>query len=590
MKVPDSIIVCRANSSSKISSSKIRHCSTSLLPSPPSTKFLKKTHAKLLRSGEIADAFVAGKLVADVADSNLPYAVCLLFHPHFPLSTFAWNSVIRGFAEGPSPSKSISVYRRMLADGFLPNNYTFPFLLKSSAQLGDPRVGLSIHATVIRRGLERLDPFIQTSLISFHAALVSILTAHQVFDESRVKDVTSWNSLIKGYVGCGQHMDAIRVFRAMQDRCRARADEITMLSVVSACTHLGALEMGRWIHAHIDRNRLKMTLNLATALINMYARCGEIESSKSLFHGMQKKDVRTWSVMISGMAIHGLAEDAFDLFTEMQRVGVHPDSVTITGVLSACSHGGMVEEGKLILSEPTIEHYGCVVDLLGRAGRLEEALNLTRKISGKPDVVLWGSLLVACRVHKNIPMGEMVAKEILKLEPGNAGAHVFLSNVYAASGKWDIVQEVRNKMKNLEIHKPPGSSLIEVNGIVHEFLSGDLSHAQMDRIYRMLDEIGRLQSPPKGLEPTTGSISFDINDEDKELCLSQHSEKLAVCFGLISTRPGSPLRIVKNLRICDDCHSVMKLVSEAYGRTVVVRDSNRFHHFRKGSCSCTDYW
>lgn len=412
-----------------------------------------------------------------------------------------------------------------------------------------------------------------------------------------MRDVTAWNALIKGYIGCERYSEAIRVFKMMQDQSDGGGDEITMLGVVSACAHLGALDMGRWMHAYIDRKRMRFSLNLGTALVNMYVKCGQIEIASALFRGMKEKDVRAWSVMIGGLAVHGLGKEALELFSEMQSVGISPDSVTLTAVLSACSHAGLVQEGLWLLDqmatdfcvEPTIEHYGCVVDLLGRAGQLEEALALIRRIPLKPDVALWGALLVACRVHKNVEMGERVAKEMLELDPYHAGAHVFLSNVYAASGKWALVDEVRNSMKEQKISKPPGSSSIELDDVVHEFLSGDKSHPLSHEIYMMLDEFRRLMRL-KGHKPSTGGISFDIDEEDKEVCLSQHSEKLALAFGLINTRPGSQIRIVKNLRICEDCHTVMKLVSEFFNRNVIVRDRNRFHHFRNGSCSCRDYW
>ncbi|XP_072970785.1 pentatricopeptide repeat-containing protein At5g66520-like [Typha angustifolia] len=559
---------------------------------------LKQIHAKLLRNGEIDDPLAAGKLVADVASSHLPYARAIFVQLRSPPTTFTWNSLLRGYAHGARPEEALLLFQSMLAHGFLPNNYTYPFLLKASSRLPEPRIGLSLHASLFRRGLEGFDPFIQTSLVSFYATIGNLESARWVFDKSPVKDVTSWNALIKGYIGCSRYADAIRVFRVMQDQVGIRGDEITMLSVVSACAHLGTLDMGRWVHIYIDRNRMKVTLNLGTALINMYAKCGEVESAWSLFRGMREKDVRTWSVMISGLAVNGLANEALELFSEMQSDGVGLDSVTLTGVLSACSHGGMVQEGVQLLDrmstdyhiEPTIEHYGCVVDLLGRAGQLEEALALIRRVSSKADVVLWGALLVACRVHKNVEMGETVAKEMLKLDPYNAGAHVFLSNVYAVTGKWDLVEEVRKMMKEQKVYKPPGSSSIELDGVVHEFLSGDRSHPQLDRIYAMLDEMAKISSL-RGHRPTTkGGVTFDIDEEDKEICLSQHSEKLAVAFGLINTRKGDVIRIVKNLRICQDCHSVMKLVSEVFDRVVIVRDRNRFHHFKNGSCSCRDYW
>ncbi|XP_020114491.1 putative pentatricopeptide repeat-containing protein At5g40405 [Ananas comosus] len=558
----------------------------------------KQLHAKLLRTGEIEETLTLGKLVADVATShpsNLRYAHSLFSRTPAPLrNAFMYNSMIRGSAESPDPDESVSFYKSMLRDGFRPNNYTYPFLLKACSRIPEhPHLGCSLHASVVHRGFEGKDPFIQTSLVSFYASIVDMDSARKVFDRSPKRDVTVWNALIKGYIMCSRHADAARAFRVMS----VPGDEITMLSVASALANLGALEMGRWVHAYIDRNQMNMTVSLATALINMYAKCGEIESARYLFDRMPGKDVRMWSIMISGFAINGLAKEALDLFSQMKSAGFKPDSVTLTGVLSACSHAGMVQEGLRLLDrmaadyliEPTIEHYGCVVDLLGRAGQLEEALALINRISLSADVALWGALLVACRVHKNLEMGEMVAKEMLKLDPVNAGARVFLSNVYAASGKWGLVEDVRKGMKEQMIYKPPGSSSIELDGTVHEFLSGDRSHSHSDQIYKMLDEICNIVRS-RGHKSTTKEVTFDIDEEDKEACVSQHSEKLAVAFGLINTRKGAVLRIVKNLRICEDCHSVMKLVSEVFDRTIIVRDRNRFHHFNGGSCSCRDYW
>ncbi|XP_039125023.1 pentatricopeptide repeat-containing protein At4g21065-like isoform X1 [Dioscorea cayenensis subsp. rotundata] len=567
---------------------------------PSSLNHLKRIHAKLLRSGEILDTLAAGKLISDIVASgatNLGYARSLFAWIQPPLNTFMWNSLIRGYAHGGDPCEAIALYCQMLADGYVPNNYTFPFVLKACTRIADPRVGLGVHGTLIRHGFEDFDPFIQTSLVNFYASCGCIVVAQKLFDRSPQRDVTSWNALIKAYIGCCRYSDAIRVFRMMQDGSNARADEITMLGVISACAHLGALDMGKWVHAYVDRCCMRLTTNLGTALINMYARCGEIETASSLFDNMKEKDVRAWSVMISGLALNGLAKEALDLFAEMQNAGVKPDSVTITGVLSACSHAGYVQKGMKLLDEmqelyfvePTIEHYGCVVDLLGRAGELEKALALIKRMRLKPDVMIWGAMLVACRVHKNVEIGEMAAKEMLELDSQNAGALVFLSNVYAAIGKWDMVEQVRCLMKEQRIRKPPGSSSIELDGVVHEFLSGDTLHPQSDQIYRMLDEILRL-AVLRGYRPVIGGVPFDINEEDKEVCISQHSEKLALAFGLINSEGGTVIRIVKNLRICEDCHSVMQLVSELFNRIVIVRDRNRFHHYKDGACSCKNYW
>ena len=507
--------------------------------------------------------------------------------------------MIRGFSHSPSPEKSLLLYKEMLAQNYSPNNYTFPFLLAACANLGDAEMmGLSLHGSILRRGYEDSDVFIQTALVNFYAKFCCMDVARRLFDRCSERDVALWNALIKGYCNCGRFLDAVGVFRRMQDGdCCIQGDEITMVSVASACARLGALDLGRWVHSYVGKNRIKVTLNLGTALVNMYCKCGEIRDAFSLFNDMPRRDVRTWSVMIGGLAIHGHATEAFRLFEKMKAAGIAPDSVTFTGILSACSHSGLVEEGLRILDDmetnygilPTIEHYGCAVDLLGRAGRLEKALELIYQVPLDLDVALWGALLVACRAHRNIKMGEMAATEMLRLDPCNAGALVFLSNAYAAAGRWNEVEKIRTMMKEMKIRKPPGSSFIELGGLVHEFTSGDSTHPEMNQIYAMVDEICKLRGKSKS-SLGIPVVSFDMEEEDEEQCVAQHSEKLALAFGLLKTQPGMTLRIIKNLRICEDCHLVMKMVSKAFSREVIVRDRARFHHFRGGFCSCKDYW
>ncbi|KAL5714898.1 hypothetical protein ACHQM5_016800 [Ranunculus cassubicifolius] len=573
---------------------------SSSLPNRPfssNIKHLKQIHCNLIRTGCLQDILTLGKFIADVAISNLNYARSIFSNLNQPPNTFMWNSMIRGYAHSSTPKEAILLYNQMLEKGFSPNNYTFPFVFKACHQLMDLKLGLGLHGSIVKYGLQDCDVFIQTSLINLYSTCGCMTSARLLFDQSPQRDVTSWNALIKGYVRCGSYRDAIRAFRMMQDRVDVKVDEITMLGVVLACSQLGVLDMGQWVHAYIEKNRMGLSTNLGTALVDMYARCGSIDVALTLFKEIRQKDVRTWSVMIGGLAVHGLGKEALGFLSDMQRDGVTPDSVTFTSVLRACSHAGMVKEGLQLFEKisevynvkPTIEHYGCIVDLLGRAGRLDEALDLIKSIPFAPDVVLWGSLLVACRSHKNVEMGEMAAKEILKLEPDHCGALVSLSNFYASAGRWSQVDNVRSSIKEHGIRKNPGSSSIELDGMVHEFIAGDRTHPQTSKINTMLDEIGRLLSP-QGHVPTIKGVPLDIDEEEKQQALSQHSEKLAVAFGLINTVQGAPLRIVKNLRVCEDCHSVMKLISKVYNRLIVIRDRIRFHHFKDGSCSCGDYW
>lgn len=239
--------------------------------------------------------------------------------------------------------------------------------------------------------------------------------------------------------------------------------------------------------------------------------------------------------------------------------------------------------------DPKVEHYGCMVDLLGRAGLLEAALEMVAGMPVAPNIVVWGALLAACKVHKNPEIGDVAARELLKLEPRSTGYNVLISNLYASEKRWKDVAELRTTMKDSGIRKVPGMSSTELNGVVHDFVTGDLLHPETKKIYMMVDEMQR-KLKQAGHQVDTSVVLLNVDDEEKENALNYHSEKLAMAFGLISTAPGTPLRIVKNLRVCDDCHAATKLLSKIYDRVIIVRDRNRFHRFSKGSCSCKDYW
>ncbi|PWA46904.1 Pentatricopeptide repeat-containing protein [Artemisia annua] len=372
---------------------------------------------------------------------------------------------------------------------------------------------------------------------------------------------------------------------------------VSLISVLPAVSGLGALEIGKWVHYFAVRNGIKIDLMLGSALIDMYSKCGSIEEALQLFESLSQKNVITWNSIITGLAIHGRAKDALDHFTKMQESGVSPNDVTYISVLTACSHAGLVDKGMSIFNQmvqtdglkPRIEHYGCMVDLLGRAGRLQEAENLLLKMPGEPDDVVLKALLGACKKHGNIEIGERVAKRLLEIDPQDGAPYVALSNMYASLANWDGVTETRLKMKENDVKKDPGCSWIEVNGSIHEFVVADESHAKTKDIYMMLEEIKDRLSLA-GYKPDTSQVLLRMDDAEKESVLSYHSEKIAVAFGLISTRRETMVKVVKNLRICDDCHSTIKLVSKIYGRRIIVRDRKRFHHFENGSCSCMDYW
>ncbi|KAG9143469.1 hypothetical protein Leryth_016458 [Lithospermum erythrorhizon] len=451
-------------------------------------------------------------------------------------------------------------------------------------------------AEILFNSSSHLDLISWNSMISGYLRCSLVEKAREIFDSMPKKDIISWTAMISGYSQHGRFENTVGFFQKMLVE-GVKPDEITLVSVISACTHLSSLDQGKWIHAYIRKNGIKMNVMLGTTLIDMYMKSGCLESAMEVFNQMEKRGVSSWNALILGLAMNGQVERALKLFHEMQTYGVTPNEVTFVAVLGACRHMGLVDEGRRYFDsmirlhniEPNIKHYGCMVDLLGRAGLLIEAEKLIDSMPMTPDVATWGALLGACRKYGDKEMGERMGRKLIKLQPDHDGFHVLLSNIYASKGSWENVLDIRGTMQQHGVVKIPGCSMIEANGIVHEFLAGDKSHPLMNEIELMLDEIAsRLKM--MGYAPNTDEVLLDIEEEEKGTTIFRHSDKLAIAFGLIAISPPAPIRIIKNLRICNDCHAAAKLISKAFSREIVVRDRHRFHHFKQGGCSCMEYW
>jgi pentatricopeptide repeat protein len=405
-----------------------------------------------------------------------------------------------------------------------------------------------------------------------------------------------WSAMITGYALSGNSREALKLFYQMQ-LTNMKPDLATVKSLVPACAHLAALQPGTWMHGYLIKSGFESDVSVGTALVDMYGKYGSIDMARKLFDIMHERDVVSWSAIIAGYGMQGYGENALELFSQMQKTGLSPDHVTFVCVLSACSHAGLLDEGWQIFDSmvrdydimPSVEHYACMVDLLGRVGRLDDAEDFIKKMPLKPDAGVWGALPGACRIHCNVELGGRVAEQLFYLEPDNAGHYVLLSNMYAAAGSWDDVAKVRTMMKDKGLKMTPGCTLVEINNRVHQFIADDRSHPHSDEIYATLKSLAG-QMKDAGYVPNTGLVLHDVAEEVKERMLWSHSEKLAIAFALINTSPGSPIRITKNLRACVDCHSATKFISKIVKREIIVRDAIRFHHFRDGSCSCVDYW
>lgn len=342
---------------------------------------------------------------------------------------------------------------------------------------------------------------------------------------------------------------------------------------------------------------LEENVFVGTSVIDMYCKCGRVGMARKAFNRMKEKNIKSWTAMLAGYGMHGQAREALEVFDEMQNAGVKPNYITFVSVLAACSHAGLVKEGWHWFNAmtakfniiPGVEHYGCMVDLLGRAGHLNEAYDLIKGMKVNPDFIVWGALLGACRIHKNVELGEISARMLFELDPKNCGYYVLLSNIYADAGRWDDVDRLRVMMKKRGLVKPPGYSLVELKGQIHVFLVGDKEHPRHEEIYVYLETLS-VKMQETGYVPDTTSVLHDVDQEEKETVLRVHSEKLAVAFGIMNTAQGTTIQVIKNLRVCGDCHTAIKFISKIVSREIVVRDSNRFHHFKDGFCSCGDYW
>jgi pentatricopeptide repeat protein len=392
---------------------------------------------------------------------------------------WSWTVMIAAYAKHGFPAEALTLFHQMQQKGIQPNQFTFAGVLPACANLASLELGAEIHKEITRRGFH-INVLVANALIDMYAKCGNIETARDVFDKMSEPDVFSWTTMIAGYVQNESAEDALELFKQMQ-LTGVKPDEKSFASILPACANLGALEQGMEIHEEIIKRGYESDVFVASALIDMYAKCGSLEKARELFNKRRQQDVVSWTAMIAGYAMHGFGKEALELFKEMKHSNISPNRVTLICVLSACCHAGLVDEGQRhfnCMSEqyhitPTMDHYSCMVDLLGRAGHLDEAEEFINKMPIKPDVSVWNSLLGACRLHNNVDLGEHVAERIFELNPKNATPYVLLSNIYAATGRWGDFEKVRKMMKDRELIKIPGCSWIEVNKEVHAFLVGD---------------------------------------------------------------------------------------------------------------------
>ncbi|KAK2646532.1 hypothetical protein Ddye_021727 [Dipteronia dyeriana] len=505
------------------------------------------------------------------------------------------NAMISGYSCNGETESSVMLFKKLLASGEKVKSSSIVGLIPVSFPFGHLRLTDSIHSFSVKTGIVS-NSSVSSALTTVYSRLNEIETARKLFNESSENSLASWNAMIAGYTQNGLTEQAISLFQEMQ-MSNVIPNPVTITSILSACAQLGALSMGKWVHGLVRNRKFESNIFVSTALIDMYAKCGSIVESRQLFDLMPEKNEVTWNAMISGYGLHGRGQEAIKLFSEMINSGIRPTGVTFLSTLYACSHAGLVREGNEIFQsmvhdhgfKPLAEHYACMVDILGRAGQLEKALEFIKGLPVDPGPPVWGALLGACMIHKDTNLARVASEKLFELHPENVGYYVLLSNIYSAEKNYPQAASIRQVVKKRKLAKTPGCTLIEVGETPHVFTSGDRSHPQTNAIYAKLEELfGKMRDA--GFQSETVTALHDVEEEEKELMVNLHSEKLAIAFGLIATESGSEIRIIKNLRVCLDCHTATKFISKITGRVIVVKDANRFHHFKDGVCSCGDYW
>ncbi|XP_022721138.1 pentatricopeptide repeat-containing protein At3g14730 [Durio zibethinus] len=467
---------------------------------------VRKIHGLVFKLGLDTDLYVGSGLVKCYLKFLFMEDAEKVFDELLVRDVVLWNAMVNGYAQVGQFDEALNVFRKMCLEGIEMSSFTVTGVLSAYAMIGDVENGKAVHGVVVKMGYGS-SIVVSNALIDVYGKCKCVGEALKIFKMMDERDIFSWNSILFVHEQCGDHEETLRLF-SMMLRNGIRPDLITLTTVLPSCTRMAALMHGKEIHNYMIINGLlkdEISEDIDDVLINngimdMYAKCGSLREAHLVFDKMSHKDVASWNILIMGYGMHGYGGEALDMFSLMCESEFKPDDVTFVGVLSACSHAGFVSVGRQILGQmkskygvvPTIEHYTCVVDMLGRAGQLEEAYQLALTSPSETNAVVWRALLAACRLHGNSDIAEVAAKLVLQFEPEDSGSYVLMSNVYVAAGKYEEVLDVRNMMRQHNVRKLPGCSWIEVKNGVHAFINGDQTHPRSNSIYDGLHSLTSL--------------------------------------------------------------------------------------------------
>uniref|UniRef100_A0A803QMV5 DYW domain-containing protein n=1 Tax=Cannabis sativa TaxID=3483 RepID=A0A803QMV5_CANSA len=529
----------------------------------------KQLHALAMKAGQIGDVFVGCGCFDMYCKTGFWEDATQVFDEMPRRNIVMWNACISNAVLGGRPRTTIHKFVEFLGVGGEPNSITFCAFLNACSDTLNLELGRQLHGFVIRYGFGK-DVSVMNGLIDFYGKCRDIVSSTMVFDRITRGNDVSWCSMMAVYVQNDEEEKALEIF--LQSRkAGIELNDFMVSTILSACAGLSGFELGRSVHALAVKACVEGNVFVGSALVDMYGKCGSVIDAQHVFKEMPQRNSITWNAMISAHAHQGHANMALAMFEEMMSSSseTRPNYVTFVCVLSACSRAGAVQKGMEIFEsmttifgiEPGEEHYACVVDLLGRAGLVERAYDFIKKMPMQPTISVWGALLGACKMYKKTELGKIAADNLFKLDPNDSGNHVVLSNMFAADGRWEEATLVRKEMKEVGIKKGTGYSWITVKNAIHIFQSKDTSHERNSEIQRMLTEL-RKEMKEAGYIPDTNFALFDLEEEEKVSEVWYHSEKIALAFGLIAIPPGVPIRITKNLRICGDCHSAIKFISD----------------------------
>ncbi|XP_055818858.1 pentatricopeptide repeat-containing protein At3g24000, mitochondrial-like [Solanum dulcamara] len=555
----------------------------------------KSIHACVYKFSFDSEEYVSNALIAMYMKFGSVLDGYRIFSSLSNRDIISWNSLLSGFHDNGTSYEGPKIFRQLLVEGLRPNIYTLISNLRSCASLSDASLGKQVHAHVVKTDLGG-NVYVGTALVDMYAKCGQLDDAELIFYRLSEKDVFTWTVVISGYAQSDQGEKAFRCFNQMQ-REAIKPNEFTLASCLKGCSRIASLDNGRQLHSVVMKSGQFSDMYVASALIDMYAKSGCIIDAESLFQSMGSSDTVLWNTIIYAYSQHGLDEKALETFRTMLSEGIPPDGITFLAVLSACSHLGLVKEGRRHFDSikngfgitPSMEHYACMVDILGRAGKFNEMEHFIEGMELAPDALIWETVLGVCKAHGNVELAEKAANTLFEIDPKAESSYILLSNIYASKGRWADVSRVRALMSRQGVKKEPGCSWTEIDNQVHVFLSQDASHPKLKDIHKKLTELAS-RITAAGYIPNTDYVLHNVSDKEKIDNLSHHSERLALAFALMSSSRNSTVRIFKNLCICGDCHEFMKLASIVTNREIVIRDINLFHHFSHGTCSCKDYW